>query len=218
MSQGISFTDIKEILINIADKIMREKEYLTRLDAACGDGDLGVVMYIGFRKTKEKIEKDESNDVGSLLMAVGSAILSSVGGASGPLFGTIFLEAGKTVKGKNELTLNDIASMFEASLSKAKSLGGAKVGDKTLIDAFEPAVKSLREAISEGFRLEDALDKAAEEAEHGTDSTKDLVARHGKARYLGEKSIGYIDPGAKIVRFIFETLASTYRSIASRGT
>jgi len=203
---------MKKILIAIADRIMREKDYITQLDAACGDGDMGVGMYMGFKKAKENLEKDESNDISRLLTTVGSAILSSVGGASGPLFGTLFLQAGNTVKGKKGLTLEDIASMFEASLNKIKTLGGAKVGDKTLIDALEPAVTALREAASKNAGLKESLDKAAEEAERGAESTKDLVAQHGKARYLGEKSVGYIDPGAKVVQFIFETIASMVSS------
>lgn len=204
--------EMKKILTAIADKIMSEKEYLTQLDAACGDGDIGVGMHIGFKKAKDNLEKEESNDIGHLLTTVGSAILSSVGGASGPLFGTLFLQAGRVVKGKKELTLKDFASMFEVSLDRIKALGGAKVGDKTLVDALEPAVIALKEAVSENINLKEALEKAAKEAKRGAESTKNLVAQRGKARYLGEKSIGHVDPGAVIVQFIFETIAQTISS------
>jgi len=213
--QSIDHKEMKKILIDIADRIMLEKDALTKLDASCGDGDLGVVMYIAFKRARDKIQIDESGDVGSLLATLGSEILSSAGGASGPLFGTIFREAGKIVKMKKRVTLEELTEMFEESLSNIKKLGGAKVGDKTLIDALEPAVKSLRKSLNNKQSLENALSKAAEEAELGTKMTRNMVARHGKARYLGKKSIGYLDPGAKIIELIFKTMMSSYNSLSS---
>ncbi len=203
---------MKKILQKIADSIIQNKEYLTVLDAACGDGDMGVVMYLGFKKAKEELDQVKSVDIGVLFGTVGSTVLTSVGGASGPLFGSLFNQAGRVAKGKDNISLEDLAAMFESSLNKISSLGGAKVGDKTLVDALEPAVKALKEASSKDLSLEVALEKASEAARLGAESTKKLEAKYGKAKYLGEKSIGYLDPGAKVTDIIFEAFISGYKS------
>lgn len=204
MEETLSYAQIKEILQRIADRIMQEKDNLTNLDSACGDGDLGVGMYLGFRKAKETLDTVKGNDIGDLLNAFGSAILASAGGASGPLFGSLFIQAGELVHGKDKITLEDTAEMFNASLNRICALGGTKVGDKTLVDALEPAVKTLKEAVAGGLNLKLALQKAADAARQGTETTRNLIARRGKAKYLKENSIGYIDPGAKVVELIFE--------------
>jgi|YelNatPaOPRAMG01_1025707.scaffolds.fasta_scaffold06108_9 dihydroxyacetone kinase-like protein len=211
LEQDIDFKCVKNLLINIAEEIMRQKDYLTTLDAACGDGDFGVGMYIGFKKAKESIEQYKGNDVGILLEQVGNAIISSVGGASGPLFGTFFIEAGNVVKGKNKINLNDIAAMFEAALQRICQIGGAKPGDKTLVDSLEPAVKELQKAVKEGSTLMDAFERAARAAKKGAEFTKDLVAKQGKARYLGQETLGHQDPGATAIYLIFNTISVAYR-------
>jgi len=203
---------MKRFLLALAAKIMNEKDHLNKLDAACGDGDFGVGMYLGFKSAQKAVEEHTTGDIGTLLSNTGSAVLSSVGGASGPVFGTFFAEMGEKAKGKSEIQLGDLATMLEGSLEGICLRGRAKVGDKTLVDALEPAVKSLRESVSRKIELLPALQVMVEASKCGCESTADLVAKHGKARYLGEQAVGHIDPGAYLVQIIFETLLSVYKS------
>jgi len=178
------------------------------MDAACGDGDFGTTMASAFDGARKAIQKAPGNDVGSLLMSMGNSILSSAGGASGPTIATFFMEAGKFEKGKSELGLQDVAPMLDKSLQKIQLLGGAKVGDKTLIDALEPAVNALKASVDANAPLRDALSRAAQAARIGCESTKGLVAKHGRARYLGEQTLGCVDPGAYLISLTFVTLAA----------
>ena len=215
MAQKIEYMLIRNFLLNLANTIMLRKNHLDELDAACGDGDLGVGMYIGFGNVKKAIEQKKSRDIGDLLDTAGRAILSSVGGASGALFGTLFIESGKVASGKSEIDLKDLSNMFGVSLEKIRQRGGAKLGDKTLIDALEPAVESLEDAVQRNLDLTEALRMAADAARTGVESTRNLVARQGKARYLGEQTLGHVDPGAEVMKLIFETLLVTCQSSTS---
>ena len=181
------------------------------MDAACGDGDFGTTMASAFGDAKKAIEKASGNNVGSLLMSMGNSILSSAGGASGPTIATFFMEAGKFAKGKSELGLRDLASMLDKSLQKIQLLGGAKVGDKTLVDALEPAVRELKASVEADVPLRDALTGAVEAAMIGCESTKGLVAKHGRAKYLGEQTLGCVDPGAHLISLTFVTLVAATR-------
>lgn len=212
MQQTLDYNFIKNFLLNLANAVTQKKDYLGKLDAACGDGDFGVGMYLGFKNVQKTVERQRNGDIGTILNEAGYAILSSVGGASGPLFGTFFIEAGKTAKGKKEIDLKDLTTMFEMSLEKISLRSGAKVGEKTLVDALDPAIESLREASQRKLDILSALRIAAEAAKRGSESTKDLVAKQGKARYLGEQTLGHVDPGAEVMRLFFETLLTTYKS------
>jgi len=212
LEEMFDYALMKRFLLALAAKIMNEKDHLNKLDAACGDGDFGVGMYLGFKSAQKAVEEHTTGDIGTLLSNTGSAVLSSVGGASGPVFGTFFAEMGEKAKGKSEIQLGDLATMLEGSLEGICLRGRAKVGDKTLVDALEPAVKSLRESVSHKTELLPALQGTVEASKRGCESTADLVAKHGKARYLGEQAVGHIDPGAYLVQIIFETLLSVYKS------
>jgi dihydroxyacetone kinase-like protein len=212
LEEMFDYALMKRFLLALAAKIMNEKDHLNKLDAACGDGDFGVGMYLGFKSAQKAVEEHTTGDIGTLLSNTGSAILSSVGGASGPVFGTFFAEMGEKAKGKSEIQLGDLATMLEGSLEGICLRGRAKVGDKTLVDALEPAVKSLRESVSRKIELLPALQVMVEASKCGCESTADLVAKHGKARYLGEQAVGHIDPGAYVVQIIFDTLLSVYKS------
>jgi dihydroxyacetone kinase-like protein len=212
LEETFDYAFMKRFLLELAGKIMNEKDHLNKLDAACGDGDFGIGMYLGFKNVQKAIEEQTAGDIGALLSRTGSAVLSSVGGASGPIFGTFFAEMGRRAKGKSEIRLGDLATMLNASLEGICLRGRAKVGDKTLVDALEPAVRSLREAASHKTELLPALRTAVEASKRGCDSTANLVAKHGKAKYLGEQAVGHIDPGAYVVQVIFETLLSIYKS------
>jgi len=196
----------RSFLLDLAVVVMDHVDSLNRMDAECGDGDFGVGMQVGFTSVQRAVLESKNNDIGSLLKTAGQQILSSVGGASGPLFGTFFIEAGKGATGKSEIDVADLAGMFRNSLERIRQRGGAEVGDKTLVDALEPAVRALRRAADSRVDLLQALEMAAEAAKTGAGSTKNLIAAHGKARYLGEQTLGHEDPGARVVRLIFETL------------
>jgi len=180
LEQKLDYIFVKNFLLNLANTITRKKDYLNKIDATCGDGDFGVGMYLGFKNVQKAIEQQRNEDISALLNTAGYAILSSVGGASGPLFGTFFIEAGKTVSGKSEIDLKDLSAMLEIALEKIHLRGGAKTGDKTLIDALAPAVESLKKAAQQKLDILPALEKTAEAAKNGSESTKDLVAKQPK--------------------------------------
>jgi len=200
---------VKHILTEITARIIQARDELNSMDSACGDGDFGTSMWISFGNAQKQLETLPNTDTGSMMLTYGQAILSSAGGAAGPVFGSFFIEAGKVVKGKDELDVEDFARMFSASLEKIKRQGGAKVGDKTVVDALDPAVNALKEAVKNKTELPQSLRNAATAAMTGCESTKGIIARHGKAKYLGEQSIGYVDPGAYVMMIIFETFAKS---------
>jgi dihydroxyacetone kinase-like protein len=201
---------VKSFLLDLAAVIMQRKDDLDRLDAECGDGDFGVGMYVAFQHVQQAVARSTGRDIGALLEDVGRAILSSAGGASGPLFGTLFIEAGRAVEGRNEIDLASLAGMFRGALQGIRERGGANVGDKTLVDSLEPATVSFGESAQTGIDLQSALGEAAEAARLGSESTRKLIARHGKARYLGEQTINHEDPGAFVIALLFQTLADRY--------
>ncbi|HSL86128.1 MAG TPA: dihydroxyacetone kinase subunit DhaL [Bacteroidales bacterium] len=198
---------VKEVILAIAEMIEEKKLYLTQLDAAIGDGDHGLNMAKGFRAAKEKLESTALETPSDILKAVGMALISKVGGAAGPLYGTAFLNASKTVAGKTDLDKNDLKEMLEAALDGVKSRGKATVGEKTMVDAIEPALEALKKAIAEGASTKEAMDQAVTAAEEGVAYTKTIIAKKGRASYLGERSIGHEDPGAMSSYMILKTIA-----------
>jgi dihydroxyacetone kinase-like protein len=188
-----------------AEAIEREKARLTELDAPIGDSDHGVNMARGFAAVRAKLPSLARGDVGALFKEVGMVLLSTVGGASGPLYGTLFIEAGKRSMGAEALDLTALSGCLEAGLEGIKRRGKAAAGDKTMIDALEPAVAALKGAA--GAPLKDALTRAAEAAQSGALATTPLVARKGRASYLGERSAGHQDPGATSCWILLQSLA-----------
>ena len=209
MEQKLRCVDLRRFLSDLSSRILQAKNELNSMDAECGDGDFGSIMFIAFTNVQKTLQETESNDVGVVLVQVGNSILSSAGGASGPMFGTLFIEAGKAAKGKSEVDLSELTIMLDKSMERIRARGGARVGDKTLIDALEPAINSLRESVTASSPLSLAARKAAEAAKAGCQSTKYLTAKHGKARYLGQQTVGFIDPGAYAISLTFDSLAAT---------
>lgn len=201
---------VREVIFAIVETIEENKKYLSQLDAAIGDGDHGHNMAKGFGAAKEKLESASPETPSDLLKAVGMALISKVGGAAGPLYGTAFLNASKAVAGKTELDLNDFQVMLESALDGVKSRGKATVGEKTMVDAIEPALDALKKAIAEGSSTKEAMDKAVAAAEEGMNYTKTIIAKKGRASYLGERSIGHIDPGATSSFMILKTIAEKF--------
>ncbi len=201
---------VREVIFAIIEIIEEKKLFLTQLDAAIGDGDHGLNMAKGFGAAKEKLESTSPETPSDILKAVGMALISKVGGAAGPLYGTAFLNASKSVAGKTELDLNDFQVMLESALDGVKSRGKATVGEKTMVDAIEPALDALKKAIAEGSSTREAMDKAVAAAEEGVNYTKTIIAKKGRASYLGERSIGHIDPGAMSSFVILKTIAENF--------
>jgi dihydroxyacetone kinase-like protein len=203
----LSGDSIAAWLERAADVLEREKMTLTDLDAAIGDSDHGVNMARGFNAVRAKLAELERSDVGALFKGVGMTLLSTIGGASGPLYGTLFLEAGRQAAGAAALDRAAWTSCLEAGLAGIQRRGKASPGDKTLVDALGPAIVALKAA--EGSKLAEALGLAAEAAQAGAEATVPLIARKGRASYLGERSAGHKDPGATSCSLLLRSLAET---------
>lgn len=209
MQEILTLSNIRTFLLNLTDSVLESKDELNRMDAACGDGDFGSSMFVAFSKVQKTVQSAPlSEDIGRLLSDVGQVVLSSAGGAAGPIFGTLFAEAGKAAKAKTELSLSDLAKMFNSSLEKIEARGGARVGDKTLLDVLDPVVASLKKASADKTPLSLALENATKAALAGFESTTTLIARRGKARHLAEQTLGHPDPGAYVTMLMFKSLYS----------
>ncbi len=195
--------DVREMLIYIADKVIAKKPYLTEIDSAIGDGDHGIGMAGGMRKAKEKLLKMEGEENAyAIFEAAGKAMLMSMGGASGVIFGSLYLAGAKGAEPKASITSEDLAVMERKSLAAIQERGKAEVGDKTMVDALSPAVDAM-EANSEKGLLE-MLRAAEEAARQGVEDTKNYTAKFGRAKSLMERAIGYQDAGATSVWLIFQ--------------
>lgn len=183
-------------LKTFAEAIAANKEYLTRLDSAIGDADHGINMDRGFQAVFAKLPGLADQDIGTILKAVGMTLVSTVGGASGPLYGTFFLRMGMAAEGRFELTLADWIGAFGKGVDGVRLLGKAVPGDKTMVDSLVPALAALKDAATEGASFAIALHRAEQAAHQGMLDTIPLIARKGRARYLGERSAGHQDPGA----------------------
>ena len=190
--------------------IAENKDYLTDLDSAIGDADHGANMHRGFQAVLAKLPAVEDKDIGTIIKTVGMTLLSTVGGAGGPLYGTFFIQAGTKLQGKMELTLTDWAAALEAGTIGVVNIGKASVGDKTMIDALNPAVQALNGTAGQELSMTEALKKSAEAAEEGMRGTIPLVARKGRASYLGERSAGHQDPGATSSFLLLDTAANVW--------
>jgi dihydroxyacetone kinase-like protein len=183
------------------------RDYLTQLDAAIGDADHGTNMDRGFASVVAKLEElDGATPPGKTLVLAGSTLVSTVGGASGPLWGTALRRAGRSMGEGETFDGAALALAFEAALEGVVELGAAQPGDKTMVDALEPAVRVLRERVDGGSTVEQAVTAAREAAEEGMQATVPLQASKGRASYLGERSIGHQDPGATSTVFILRAL------------
>jgi dihydroxyacetone kinase-like protein len=177
---------------------------LNRLDSALGDGDFGASMQRGVQAIQAKLPSVADKDIGTIFKTLGMTLVSSMGGTSGPLLGTLLMQMGNKAQGKTELSLGDWTDMLQAGVDGVKARGKAEVGDKTMLDAFVPALDALKEPHGD---LATALRRSAEAAEFGRDNTAHLVAKKGRASYVGERGLGAIDPGAANAYLFISTLA-----------
>jgi phosphoenolpyruvate---glycerone phosphotransferase subunit DhaL len=207
---SITSTEVRDWIRGYADAVAENRAELVRLDTAIGDGDHGTNMDRGMRKAVEKVGDTAGEDIGALLKAVGMALVSSVGGAAGPLYGTLFLQMGMSSAGRDELDLAGWTAALEAGVKGVQARGKAEPGDKTMIDALAPAVEALQAASADGSGLADALRRSADAAEEGMRATIPLEARRGRASYLGPRSVGHQDPGATSTQLLLEVAARTF--------
>jgi phosphoenolpyruvate---glycerone phosphotransferase subunit DhaL len=205
---SITSKEVRDWIRAYASEIAEHRAELVRLDTAIGDGDHGTNMDRGMRKAVEKLDGTAGEDIGALLKAVGMALVSSVGGAAGPLYGTLFLQMGMASAGRAELDLAGWTAALEAGVKGVQMRGKAEPGDKTMVDALVPALEALRAA--EGSGLADALRRSADAAEEGMRATTPLEARRGRASYLGPRSVGHQDPGATSTQLLLEVAAGTF--------
>jgi phosphoenolpyruvate---glycerone phosphotransferase subunit DhaL len=207
---SVSYDDVARFVRNLADVIAENKEYLTELDSAIGDADHGINMNRGMQAALTKTEAQEPGDIGALFKAIGMALISTVGGAGGPLYGTLFLQLGTKSAGKAEIDLADWSAMVTAAVEGVQMRGKAELQDKTMVDALVPARDALASALDAGEGFADALRDATSAAEEGMKGTIPLVARKGRASYLGERSAGHQDPGATSSWLLMKTAADTW--------
>jgi len=208
MADTIPTSRMLKALEAMCDTIEAEKEYLSELDGAIGDGDHGVNMAKCFREVKKKLAESTIADMNMLFNSVGMVVLNSVGGAMGALYGTFFLKMAQECVGKSELGLSDLVRMFQTAEQGILDIGKASPGDKTLLDTLAPAIRALEESEQEGQSLPQALANFEQAAKKGMQSTKDMLAKMGRASRLGERTIGHQDPGATSCYFILRSLAS----------
>ena len=209
---SVTYDDAVGLVRAFAAAVAEKKEYLTELDSAIGDADHGINMNRGMQAALEVVNGLEGGggDIGAMFKAVGMKLVSTVGGAGGPLYGTLFLQLGTKSAGKAELEAGDWLEMLSAAVDGVIARGKAELEDKTMIDALVPARDALATAIDEGASLGDALRRSADAAEQGMTATIPLVARKGRASYLGERSAGHQDPGATSSALFLRTVAEVW--------
>jgi phosphoenolpyruvate---glycerone phosphotransferase subunit DhaL len=211
----ITHAAVEDWMKRFAAEVAENRAYLSRLDGAIGDGDHGTNMDRGMKKALERLEATDGDDIGASLKAVGMALVSSVGGAAGPLYGTLFMQMGQAAAGKSELDLAGFTEALDAGVQGVIKRGKAEPGDKTMLDALGPALDALREA--DGDDVAAALARAAEAAREGMEATVPMVARKGRASYLGERSAGHQDPGATSSHLLLKTAAEAVGSGDAAG-
>jgi dihydroxyacetone kinase-like protein len=207
MGDKITAAQIYRAMESLCDSMELNKEYLSDLDGAIGDGDHGVNMAKCFRELKKRLPESQGRDIGTLLKNIGLVVLNSVGGAMGALYGTFFLRLAQECGGKEEIDLDGWVRMFKAGEKGIRDIGKANVGDKTMLDTLAAAVQALEQSAGQGESLGEALKHFEEGARKGMESTKDMIARIGRASRLGERTIGHQDAGATSCYFILKAFA-----------
>lgn len=194
---------------DFAERLHDNREYLTRLDAAIGDGDHGINMDRGFQAVQQKLNDSAPADLGALFKLVGATLISTVGGASGPLYGTAFLRMGGALAGKDSASVPEIAAALAVAYEGVAARGKSTRGEKTMLDAFGPALDIFQADQGGNASLADIAAAAAAAADEGAEATIPLLATKGRASFLGENSIGHQDPGATSTSTFFRSLADT---------
>ena len=196
-----------DVIREMAAAIEEHRRHLTKLDSEIGDGDHGNNMHRGFQAALERLDGTNPETPSDALKAVSMALISKVGGAAGPLYGTAFLRASTALSGKEELSSEDVVAAIEAAVAGVKQRGKAAPGDKTMVDALEPAANAAKEAAASGKGAGEVSRAAADAAEEGAEATVPLTAKKGRASYLGPRSAGHMDPGARSSYLLLDAAA-----------
>jgi len=204
MTENVTTAVLEEWVRRFATLVAENRDHLTELDAAIGDADHGSNMDRGMKAAVAALDENPPATAGALFTKVGMTLVSTVGGASGPLFGTFFLRMGTSFGESDTTTPGDFAAALRAGLGGVVARGKAEPGDKTMYDALAPAVDALDGALEEQSPLAAGLKAARDAAQAGRDATIPLLARKGRASYLGERSVGHQDPGATTVALLLE--------------
>ncbi len=206
----ISYDDVLTWIRTFASAVSANKAYLTELDSAIGDADHGINLDRGFQAVTAKLDGLEGRDIGACLKTVGMTLVSTVGGASGPLYGMFFIQMGSVTAGRESLGLADLAAAVEAGIGGVTRIGKAGPGDKTMLDALLPTLDALKTAAADDVPIGAAMERASAAAEAGMLATVPLVARKGRASYLGERSAGHQDPGATSSFFLIRSATEAW--------
>lgn len=199
---------VLKIIAAIGRKMEEKKEYLTELDQPIGDSDHGINLARGFAAVEGKLAGLEGKDIGTILKTVGMTLVSTVGGASGPLYGSAYMKAGMALAGKNEMDLNDFLAMMKQAIEAVAQRGHSTVGEATMLDAMSPSLTAMENAAAEGAAAKAVLEAGVKAAWAGAESTKDMVATKGRASYVGERGLGHQDPGATSYSYMLEVVAA----------
>jgi dihydroxyacetone kinase-like protein len=201
----LNVEEAKEMFIYVSAKMEESKDVLTQADKAIGDGDHGIGMARGFETLRQKLPNQAFTNLAELFKSVGMTLMTSIGGAAGAVFGTLFRGAAKNLAGGSELNSQTLALVLADGLQAVQDRGKAKPGDKTMVDALEPAALKARDL--ETAPLDETLAQVSEAARQGMENTKNMVAALGKAKTLGERSLGHADPGAVSMYLILKYMA-----------
>lgn len=208
---AVSKQDVLRWLDTLQKVFAENRQQLTDLDSAVGDGDFGISLDRGFTAVQAELTAKPPVDIRAVFQSVASVLIKTMGGSSGPLFGTFFLRAAAACADKSELAPADVVALFQAGVEGLQQRGKAAIGDKTMMDAWLPAVDAMRVALDTGSDLTDILGKGAAAAEAGMRATIDMQARKGRGSYLGERSVGHQDPGATATYLLFKAAAEVWR-------
>lgn len=199
--------DLKRAVFAGADNVISRELELCELDSVVGDGDHGITVRKGYQKVERSIEEQDPDTMSGLMLSAGLGLADTAGGAIGPILATMFLGFSDSLKGKEELAVSDLADMFAAGLDRIQDLGGAKAGDCTMVDTLLPFVESLRNAGTEDVKA--ALEAAAEKGFEGSESTRDMIPKLGRAKNLAERAIGYLDAGSRSMYYFLKGFADS---------
>lgn len=197
-----------ELLGQIGDKIIEEKDFLTELDKPIGDCDHGINMARGFAEVKKKLAGLADSDIGTVFKTTGMTLVSTVGGSAGPLYGTAFMKMGMALNGRKEMSFDEFIQAMETAVEGVKQRGKSDKGEKTMLDAMIPALEAIQKTYEETKDAKAAWKAGTEAAEAGVEYTKTIIATKGRASYVGERSIGHQDPGATSFTFMMETVGA----------
>jgi dihydroxyacetone kinase-like protein len=208
-AQSIRIADAGYVVRDLIAVIRENRDYLSEIDAAIGDGDHGINMSKGFSQCAERLDRDGQGDLAQALDALTESLMEGIGGSMGPLYGSFFMAFAETLKGHESLDAPLFGKALRQGLESVQDIGEAKVGDKTLIDTLQPAADAFDAAVAKGDDFAAALEAMSSAAEQGKDSTQDMQARIGRAARLGERSIGVIDAGATSCFLILRSMAQS---------